>query len=119
MVRFSDMLGGNGDAEGARPATAPDPVPTDEIPEPEPEIEPEPEPEPAAVDDAAGLQTPEAVLDRLTQYATSARAADPLPEPAPEPTEDRPPEDRSTEIAAVGDDLLPHGKAESRKRRRK
>ena len=36
MVRFSDMLGGNGDPERARPATAPDPVPTDAIPEPNP-----------------------------------------------------------------------------------
>jgi hypothetical protein len=124
MVRFSDMLGGNTDPERGRPATAPDPVPTDAIPEAEPEPEPdaqpehdaqpepdaEPEPEPTTPEGPPSLQTPEAVLDRLTQYATSARAA----EPAPEPTDDGP-----VEINPAGDDLLPHGKADSRKRRRK
>jgi hypothetical protein len=112
MVRFSDMLGGNGDPDRARPATAPDPVPTDAIPEPEPEPEPEVEaaPEPEPVEDPPSLQTPEAVLDRLTQYATSARAS----EPAPEPTEHR-----AVEIAPAGDDLLPRGKADKSKRRRK
>jgi hypothetical protein len=116
MVRFSDMLGGNADPERGRPATAPDPVPTDAIPEPEPQAEPEPEPdaepepEPTTVEGPPSLQTPEAVLDRLTQYATSARAA----EPAPESTDDGP-----VEITPAGDDLLPHGKADSRKRRRK
>jgi hypothetical protein len=110
MVRFSDMLGGNGDPERARPATAPDPVPTDAIPEPEPEPEPDAEPEPTTVEGSPSLQTPEAVLDRLTQYATSARAS----EPAPESTDDAP-----VEITPIGDDLLPHGKADTRKRRRK
>ena len=110
MVRFSDMLGGNGDPERARPATAPDPVPTDAIPEPEPEPDAEPEPEPTTVEGSPSLQTPEAVLDRLTQYATSARASG---------AGARVNRRRAGRDPPAGDDLLPRGKADSRKRRRK
>jgi hypothetical protein len=130
MVRFSDMLGGNGEPERSRPVSAADPALADEIPEPEAEPEPdepgtEPEsgtgPEPARVaDETFAVQTPEEVLDRLTQYATSARASD--PDAAPELTAPVPPSDSSEgadELAAAGDDLLPHAKADSRKRRRK
>jgi len=129
MVRFSDMLGGNGDQERPRRIVAPEPAWSDDIPEPQPEPEGD-EPgtdipsETVAPGDEADVarQSPEDVLDRLTQYATSARASD--ADPAPEGT---PPEvptaDHSQgvpdELAAVGDDLLPHAKADTRKRRRK
>jgi hypothetical protein len=122
MVRFSDMLGGNGDPERSRPIAAPDPALSDEIPDAEVEPErDEPETDPAAEGDVTlAPQSPEDVLDRLPQYATSARASDPdaAPDEAPVP----PPDSRdgaAEELAAAGDDLLPHAKADPRKRRRK
>jgi hypothetical protein len=122
MVRFSDMLGGNGDPEHARPVTtAADPASSDELLDPDSEAEPGAEPAPAAdTDGASAAQSPEDVLDRLTQYATSARGSD--AESLPEPPEEGPtsePGEHPDELTPVGDDLLPHPKAETRKRRRK
>jgi hypothetical protein len=140
MVRFSDMLGGNGDPEGPRPIAATDARP-EEIPEPADEAEPDAESgtdiesrtdiesgtdidsgtdRGGEVGVVSALQSPEDVLDRLTQYASSARASDSATdsEPPAEPTSE-PPDRASDELAAVGDDLLPHPKADTRKRRRK
>ncbi|MGO9872433.1 MAG: hypothetical protein ACLPVY_01430 [Acidimicrobiia bacterium] len=117
MVRFSDMLSGNGDPEQTRPVTtAADPAPADEPLEPDSEAEPET----ADADLASASQSPEDVLDRLTQYATSARGSDPAsePQPAEEDPTSQPGEDPD-ELTPVGDDLLPHAKGETRKRRRK
>ena len=110
MVRFSDMLGGDGDPKEPRATT----VPASEIADPIPE--PEPEPEPEAIVESA-VESPQAVLDRLTQYATSTRAAEVPPEPAPTPTPNDAPtaETGPTEIDRVGDDLLPRGKGATRK----
>jgi len=105
MVRFSDMLGGNADSEGAR-ATVPAPAATDTRPEPEP-------------DDAPATQSPEDVLDRLTQYATSARFPEP---PAVDDTggvEATPPNPTDEPLTPIADDLLPRARGEGRKRRRK
>jgi hypothetical protein len=78
-----------------------------------------------------GFESPEDVLVRLTQYATSARAADPAP-PAPieeltveEPTDtvaaDEEPEHSDEDpLSTPGDDFLPRPKnvvRRSRKRR--
>ena len=114
MVRFSDMLGGNGDSQEARAPVAP-PRADDE--------EPEPEPEPAAADEAghdepAPAQSPEDVLDRLTQYATSARASDPTPADPTAPEPAQPAAEADAPLTTVGDDLLPHPKGEKGKRRR-
>ncbi len=121
MVRFSDMLSGNPDREHARPVTtAGDPDPADELVEPDSEAEPGTELGTAA-DRASAPQSPEDVLDRLTQYATSARGSDAASEPEPPaqgPTS-QPPGGHPDELTPVGDDLLPHAKAETRKRRRK
>jgi hypothetical protein len=122
MVRFSDMLGGNSDREGAPAATVPAGAPIDDTdPEIEPGIDPIPAPEanaevpapaeapfPSATetDLAATAESPRDVLDRLTQYATSARAAErelPTPDGPGEPLPD------------AGDDLLPHAKGRKRK----
>jgi hypothetical protein len=97
MVRFSDLLGGQ------------------ETPEDKPVAD-----APAIADDVA---EPEDVLERLTQYATSARAADhtPTPEaiaepPSPEtesaPDRDAEPgaDDAASSLAPVADDLLPRSK---------
>ena len=111
MVRFSDMLSGNGDSQEASAPASP-PRPDDESPAPVAETEREPEDESAVPDDTSPAQSPEDVLDRLTQYASSARAPD-----APEPD---PPADETDEpLTSVGDDLLPHPKGDKSKRRRK
>jgi hypothetical protein len=142
MVRFSDMLGGNGDNEGTRAATVPDAAPpgdeaiTDEVDATEP------------VDAAAGaLASPEDVLDRLTQYASTARAAETQPaaaqaepaaaqaepaaaqaEPAaaqaePAAAQAEPAaaqaEPAAEELRPVGDDFLPRGKGEARRTTRR
>jgi hypothetical protein len=116
MVRFSDMLGGSGDpdddgapnspyAELANDTAGSD---TDREPEAEPGSDTEVVKEPVPM---ATSETPEAVLSRLTQYATSARAAEteratdtqtpaeiePMPKPAPE----------TDPLSPVGDDFLP------------
>jgi hypothetical protein len=111
MVRFSDMLGGSEDAERPRATTISDPVPVDDIPVPEPDAE----------DDVASAnESPQEVLDRLTQYATSTRSSDDAPEPPPpEAIASAPPDDAPAPLTPVGDDLLPHTKADKGKRRRK
>jgi len=116
MVRFSDMLSGNGDPEHARPVTtAADPVPSDELAEPDSDAEPGTELRTAAdTDRASAPQSPEDVLDRLTQYATSARGSEPEP-PEEVPASSQPPGEHPDELTPVGDDLLPHAS----KRRRK
>jgi hypothetical protein len=128
MVRFSDMLGGDGDPEDAPAKTAhrdePPPAP-DDAPDPDarrvvedvPEVDEVPAAEPPA-----GAPSPQDVLDRLTQYATAARAADHAPAP-PEPApaapsaapaagrEPDPPGDRDPADALnAGDDILPRAK---------
>jgi hypothetical protein len=124
MVRFSDMLGGNEDARETRASVAPRHR-GDESPEPEPaepaaaaapdeNAETETETE-TAPDDPAPAESPEAVLDRLTQYASSARASDPPPPEATAPE----PADNAEPLTSAGDDLLPHPKGEKGKRRKK
>jgi hypothetical protein len=145
MVRFSDMLGGDGQPDDARAATeardlpplvddaAPDlDAPVDEPSPPAAAAEAEVEAEPAAAD-----PSPEDVLDRLTQYATATRAAAPPPEPEEEPPAPPapptpaaattatpeplpPPEPASpTAIDDTGDDILPRAKRSLRKPRGK
>ena len=124
MVRFSDLLGGNDEADESRPATVSAPLVT----APEPQAEADAElPTPVA--------SPEDVLDRLTQYATSARAGDPTPdhaaaetpvaetaepEPVAAPAADAPAtEDAIPDFKVVGDDLLPRAEARKPSRSRK
>jgi hypothetical protein len=102
MVRFSDMLGGNPVPE-EKPETSAGEATVEEIGE----------------DDAP---EPEDVLERLTQYATSTRAADqvPPPEAAAEPASPEPQPaaagdaasdaDVAASFTPVGDDLLPRAK---------
>jgi hypothetical protein len=124
MVRFSDMLGG-GEADDSRASTDTTELagPVDETPGPDPDAAP-PGDDAQFVDEAAVApsQSPQDVLDRLVQYASSARAAEqnvapdaaalpdpsasaPLPtppeasEPAPAPPDER-----------AGDDLLPRSR---------
>jgi hypothetical protein len=159
MVRFSDMLGGTGDAdEPSAPRSDRDLVTdadadADEQPDvdappatgtvqfvdqvgapapaaPSPPVVERPAPEPAA-------QSPQDVLDRLTQYASSARASERAPAPdAPvvDPVPPQPPVVAPHEPEAVAhepeaaspsrsadadepasDDLLPRAKRTLRK----
>ena len=59
------------------------------------------------------------MLDRLTQYASSARASDPPPPEAtaPEPADNAEPP--AEPLTSAGDDLLPHPKGEKGKHRKK
>jgi hypothetical protein len=112
MVRFSDMLGGN-DEERTVPEV----------------VEPGYEPEVEVVELAGSEQTeasPEDLLDRLTQYATSARAADqvapkPASDPGPSSDEQGNTEHANTEpgraddLSPVGDDFLPKAKRGKRR----
>ena len=105
MVRFSDMLGGSGDHESPRATTAPA-APPAEIDDDDVEAEAEADLDlPDASDDETVPEPPEEVLNRLAQYASSTRAADP-----PEAEQD---------LTPVGDDLLPHPKGDGRKHRKK
>src|SRR5580765_2327489 len=116
MVRFSDMLGGSGEPDDARAtksvyAALSDDRDADDEPdddEEEPEVDPgadEPATEAAPAAERAAAPTfesPEDVLDRLTQYASSARAAEPVMPPDEDARGvDAPDED------APGDDALP------------
>jgi hypothetical protein len=149
MVRFSDMLGGTGDAdEPSAPKTDRD-LATDADEQPDVDAPPatgtvqfvdqvgaaapaapvveRPASEPAA-------QSPQDVLDRLTQYASSARASERAPAPDADPVPDQPapvaphaPEAVTREPEAAppsrpadadepaGDDLLPRAKRTLRK----
>lgn len=131
MVRFSDMLGGDGEPDDARAATEePDltPLVDDDAPDPEAApVEDDPAvvaddvtPEPEVVEPSA-----QEVLDRLTRYAAQTRAAeatarselseiatpsepdppDPPDPPAPAAGAERRPSDDD-----AGDDILPRGK---------
>jgi hypothetical protein len=115
MVRFSDLLGGNGDPEGVRPAAVSTPL----VAEPEARDEPEPDPELDAPP-ASAVESPKDVLDRLTQYATSARAGDQVsdpsvatpaapdePDPPSPPAQALTPDETADAFKPVGDDLLP------------
>ena len=105
MVRFSDLLGGNEPPE--EKPQSPAAAPRDEAPAPD-------------TPDGSEDESPEDVLERLTQYATSARVPDP-PEPdtaAPEPptpatfrevVPDAEP-DAPAAFTPVADDLLPRSK---------
>jgi hypothetical protein len=156
MVRFSDMLGGTGDADEPRAPRSDRDVATDAdadadeqpdidappatgtvqfvdqvgLPAPAAPVVERPTPEPAA-------QSPQDVLDRLTQYASSARASERAPAPdAPvaDPVLPQPPVVAPHEPEAVtrepeaspasrsadadepaGDDLLPRAKRTLRK----
>ena len=137
MVRFSDLLGGNGDPEETN-ATAPAPLVTAPERQPEPEPAPEADPEsPVPTDDPfsalsvpepaePAIESPQDVLDRLTQYATSARAGDQVPDAGarvPDATAVVPTaEETAKDFTPVADDLLPRGSstrkpARGRKRR--
>jgi hypothetical protein len=123
MVRFSDMLGGSGEPEDGRAASSPFAELADDGPDPEgldgpagqaegeadhseadhSEADLDAEPEPVAAPDS---ESPEAVLERLMRYATSARAADQAPSVGttePEGASD-------DELAPEGDDFLPHSR---------
>ena len=132
MVRFSDMLGGSGEPDDAHATKSvydalsddfdaddePEADDADNEPEGEPDVdEPEAESPPAAErGPMPSVESPEEVLDRLTRYAKSARAA----EPSEPPDEDAPGDD---ELPPVGDDFLPRPReierrpSRSRKRR--
>src|SRR4051794_20032016 len=116
MVRFSDLLGGNDDSDETRPApvSAP-PSAREAVP-----IEPDPEPltEPDAEATLAAAASPEDVLDRLTQYASTARAGEQIPNPVDEhpppqrvealaPAPASVPDEPVHEFEPSGDDLLP------------
>ncbi len=101
MVRFSDMLGGSGEPDDAAAAESPYAALANDAGDPDAdELEAESEDESDSVKEPvpmATFESPEAVLDRLTQYATSARVietAEPEivePEPvAPEPSSRNP-----------------------------
>src|SRR5689334_57111 len=109
MVRFSDMLGGDGDSDEARAKTAPRDLPppvVDDPPDPD-AVEANPVgSSPVASTEAESAQ---AVLDRLTQYATASRAAEPpVPERAPETDGAAP--STADSAPGAGDDILPRGK---------
>jgi len=138
MVRFSDMLGGSEEADDAAAdspyaALASDTADSDDA-EPEAGDEDDAFREPVPV---ATFETPEAVLDRLTQYRTSTRAADPVAPPAlpgeepgaveapaamEEPPEamsegetDNDAEAESEPLPPVGDDFLPNARGIARR----
>ena len=141
MVRFSDMLGGSGEPDDANAADSPYAALAND--EADAQLEDDADEPEEGTDAAAGkepvpmstFETPEAVLDRLTQYASS-RAADqtaPLvesdgtelepppieteaePEPEPEPEAEPEPDDP---LAPVGDDFLPSVKGLPRRQGR-
>jgi hypothetical protein len=104
MVRFSDMLGGGGEPDDAHATTSPYAALSDDDPDDEPEAEPEADSDSERAPEPP-FESPEDVLHRLTQYATSARAAE---QEAP-PDEDAGDEGAGDDDALppVGDDLLP------------
>ena len=123
MVRFSDMLGRSGESDDVAAANSPYAELANDEDDPASDADLEREAEPAGDTDAvkepvpmSTFETPEAVLNRLTQYASSARAADHAPpvEPAqsqeietqPEPALEPEPEPDS--LSPVGDDFLPN-----------
>jgi hypothetical protein len=127
MVRFSDMLGGSGEpddpaAESPYAALASDADSDDDDSDAENAVDAVKEPVPMST-----FESPEAVLSRLTQYATSARATDhaaavEAPEPEPEPDIDPVPEaeaeaeaEAEEPLPPVGDDFLPNARGIARR----
>jgi hypothetical protein len=118
MVRFSDMLGGSGEPDDANAPESVYAALANDAADAEPEVE-EDESDGAADADAlkepvpmATFETPEAVLDRLTQYASSRAADQPAPVVEPAPSEPEPPEpepvaEAHPEVEAEADGLLP------------
>jgi hypothetical protein len=99
MVRFSDMLGGSGEPDDVAAANSPYAALANDEDDPASDADLEAEADVASDSDAVNepvpmstFETPEAVLNRLTQYASSARAAEhaALVEPA-KPVEPAPP----------------------------
>jgi hypothetical protein len=121
MVRFSDMLGGSGEPDDANAADSPYAALASDAAD----AELEDEGEDADDDDADAVkepvpmstfETPEAVLDRLTQYATSRAADKTAPivesdptelEPPPIEAEAEPEPEADDALPPVGDDFLP------------
>jgi hypothetical protein len=122
MVRFSDMLAGSGEPDDANAADSLYAALANDVDEPleddadetDAEADADAVKEPVPV---ATFETPEAVLDRLTQYATSRAAEQPAPlveseatEPEPAPTtepEIEPDAEADDALPPVGDDFLP------------
>jgi len=112
MVRFSDMLGGSGEPDDANAADSPYAALASDAADAELEAERQ-----EADDDAetakepvpiATFETPEAVLDRLTQYATSRAADQTAPIVESDPTAlEPPPIEEDTEPEPEADDALP------------
>ena len=140
MVRFSDMLGGSGEPDEVRAADSPyaelaSDLPDDELDDDldaddeddlEAEAErPANEPEPH-VPVSSEVESPEAVLERLERYASSARSAEPPPntstdtgmpaeaEAVEELEELEDVEDVESE-QATGDDFLPRARGVMRR----
>ena len=123
MVRFSDMLGGSGEPDDARATKSvyaalsddrdADDEPDDDDEEPEHPGADEPAEDAPAAERAPAptFESPEDVLDRLTQYASSARAAEPEMPPDEDATDDA----TDDELPPVGDDFLPRAKEIERK----
>lgn len=118
MVRFSDMLGGSGEPEDGRAASSPFAELAGDNDEPESEAVTEAvteEPEETVAD--PDFESPEAVLARLTQYATSARAADHVATVDEPELDDAGDDDTADDeqgpddpLTPMGDDFLPHPK---------
>jgi hypothetical protein len=124
MVRFSDMLGGSGDPDDANAADSPYAALASDAADAELEDEGEAADGDVGTDAAkepvpiATFETPEAVLDRLTQYATSRAAdqtqaeAEPQLEAEAEPQLEAEPDaeleaEPDNVLPPVGDDFLP------------
>jgi hypothetical protein len=123
MVRFSDMLGGSGEPDDANAAESVYAALANDAADADLEAEEDASDEAADADGVkepvpmATFETPEAVLDRLTQYASSRAADQPAPVVEPAPPEPEPPEPEQPEagveaeadglLPPVGDDFLP------------
>jgi hypothetical protein len=124
MVRFSDMLGGDGEPDATAQTAARDLPPLVDDAPPDADAAPDDAPPEGAAPLTAEAEvapadadpSPQDVLDRLTQYATATRAAAPIPEPQPEP---EPAPAPRTPADDTGDDLLPRAKRSLRNPRGK
>ena len=125
------MLGGSGEPDDAAAAESPYAALASEVADSEKDAEPG-----ADADEGADLakepvpvatfETPEAVLDRLTQYRTSTRAPNPVAPPVEEPAaataetareaeSDAEVESEDEPLKPVGDDFLPNAKGIARR----
>jgi hypothetical protein len=133
------MLGGSGEPEDGAAADSPYAALANAEGDAETDPEPEANADPDAQDVAATVkepvpmatyESPQAVLDRLTQYANAARAIPPVDPEEPENAErqaesqagedvepDREMEPAPDSGSAVGDDFLPSGRGLVRRRR--